>query len=522
MSRDTKPATRDVELEQMSWTRLLFALLSQRFTGRVALHQSSVGTRSVVFHGGFPVLCDWVAPGTGLSEVLAGAGLLDTAAAQAVRDAAPEDGFDAHAHVIAQGLVDHETADMALRDQCERRVAAITALREGTLTLSDDTGIAEEVVATLSAARTLRVIGRAVQEWVGPQRAAEELALFGSGKVQITASFAKYRERFGFDSSDLASVATLTEYGAFTFEDLAHFSGLDPVRAMQILYTLWSCNMLVEAEVQQPVPAARGRSEISLIIELLDGKIRGGADPMDVLAVDADASLGKIEDAYQELGRRLSDGLEEDSAASMRQRVGELQASLQDVRAAAHARRRVTARSVANKALKENKFERALGALEDLARLEPQDAEVQLDLAWARWQVSERDERALRSVSSMVAEALDGQPDLAKGHLYRGRLLKHEGKEDAALRAFDRAASLDARLIDAQREARALRSGVHSVESLREPSRTTKPEFKPAGIDKGPRSKYWSGPWPLIWVVSGLLIGGLLAAQIVLRLDMDF
>ncbi|MEM6290714.1 MAG: tetratricopeptide repeat protein [Myxococcota bacterium] len=519
---DESPNTRSVALEDTGWARLLFALLSQRFSGRIQLEQDGE-TRTVVFHGGFPILADYAVEGTGVSQILCSAGVLDDAAAEAMREAAPDDGLDAYQHAISTSLVDDDTAGMALRDQCEQRVGAIGGLTRGTLTLLDDTGIPEETAATLSAARVLRVINRSVREFCSPQRAEEALGHFEDRPLRITPSFAKYRDRFGFDQTDNASITTLVEYGDFCLEDLANFSMLDPVRGLQLLYTLYACNMLREAEeasaevsavtdLREQMAAAdggQGRSEISLVIELLGSKIQSGAQPFDILAISADASLEEIDAAYEDLCEKVRRG---EAAA--------LEGSLRDVRDAARARRGVTARAAAKKALKDRSYKRARSALRDLVTLDDGDVDARVDLAWVSWETSPKHAGAEGDLEAALNDAGD---EHAKALFYLGQLRKHQGKTAGALEAFDTAASLDPKLIDAQREARALRSGTRAgKDSSAKTSRSDGAAFKPKSKKSGPASKYWSGPWPTIWILSGILLGGMLIAQIVLRLDADF
>ena len=516
---EQNPNVRSVALEDTGWARLLFALLSQRFTGRIQLNQDGE-TRSVTFHGGFPILCDYAVEGTGVSQILAAAGVLDEGGAQAVRDAAPNDGLDAYRHAVQASLVDGDTAGMALRDQCEQRVGAIMGLMRGTLTLGDETGLAEETAASLSAARVLRVINRSVRDHCSPQRAEEALAHFEDRPIRIMPSYAKYRDRFGFDHADMASITTLVEYGDFRLEDLANFSMLDPVRGLQLLYTLYACNMLREAEEANAEVSAvtdlrdqisavddgTGRSEISLVIELLGSKIQSGAQPFDILAISADASLDEIDAAYEDLCEKVRRG---EAAA--------LEGSLRDVRDAARARRRVTARSAGKKALKDRRYKRARTAFQDLVTLDASDIDARVDLAWVSWEVSPKNRDAEAALEAVLDEA---KGEHARALFYLGQLRKHQGKTAAALEAFDSAAALDGKLIDAQREARALRSGTHPKKGSAKTSRTDGAAFKPK--KSGPTSKYWSGPWPTIWILSGILLGGMFVAQIVLRLDADF
>ena len=499
-------------LEDTGWSRLLFALLSQRFTGRAELDQEGT-RRSIVFKGGFAVWTDYDVPKTGFSEILASASMLGADEAAALAEVAPDDSIDAFQRAVADGTVDEETATMAMRDQCEQRLIA-TAGRRGELTLLDEVDLPAEVLERLEPARTLRVINFGVRTYCSPDRAERALEHLDGTDLTIGRAYAKYGERFGFDSGELGTLRLLGDRASFKLDDLLQISGLDAVRGVQLLYTLWSCNMLVEAGSEPDLPAedtSRGHSESSLVQELVVTKIETGAPPYEVLALAKDATLDDIDAALDDLGTKVA---------------GEVvAASLEELRAGAYQQREMAARTIARKALTDRRWARAVAALRDVNALHEDELPVALDLAWAVWNEGDRrgdaEARALDEAITACGEQDDNV--LARAMFYRGHVRKHQGRPKEALSAFERAAELDSRLLDAQREARALSGGGGVSGKQPKASSSLKgktiPKAKP---NTGPKSKYWTGAWPYIWVLAGVLLTVMVGAQILLRLDREF
>ncbi len=503
-------------LDDTGWARLLFALLSQRFTGRAELDQDGT-RRRVVFKGGFAIWTDYGVPKTGFSEILASASMLAADEAAALAEAAPDDSLDAFAKAVADGSVDEETASMAMRDQCEQRLIATAGCR-GELTLLDEVDLPVDLLERLEPARTLRVINFGVRTYCSPDRAERALEHLDDADLTIGHAYGKYGERFGFDSGELGTLRLLGDRTSFKLDDLLQISGLDAVRGVQLLYTLWSCNMLVEAGSEPELPpedASRGHSESSLVQELIVTKIESGAPPYEVLALSKDATLDDIDAALSELASKVA---------------GEVvEASLEELRTGAYTQREVAARTIARKALSDRRWGRAVAALRDVNALHEDELPVALDLAWSVWNDGDRrgdaEARSLDEAINACAEQDDSV--LARAMFYRGHVRKHQGRPKEALSAFERAAKLDPRLLDAQREARALAGGGGA--SGKQPKASTSlkgktiPKAKPnAKSNAGDMSKYWTGVWPYIWVLAGVLLAIMVGAQILLRLDREF
>jgi tetratricopeptide (TPR) repeat protein len=254
--------------------------------------------------------------------------------------------------------------------------------------------------------------------------------------------------------------------------------------------------------------------KIEALVAALQERIGSGAGAHEVLGIDKDADLATIDTAWQRLAAQLDPyALPEAIAPAFLQRVSEVRAALDEVRAASRARREALAEMSAQRLVREGKFAKALVMLEDLLLLRPHDTRAQASIAWCRYQMSARDardaEHALAALDAVIAE--DGS--YGPAHYFRGHVLREHGKTAEALLAFEQALALDPSNVDAERHARAIRSG----STLEDRPRDRLPQLTPEPTRK--RHALWTGAWPAIWIVSGLLLAGLGAAQIILRLD---
>ncbi len=505
---------RVVDLEDTGWARLLFALLSQRFTGRAELQQAGCD-RIIVFRGGFAVWTDFETPGTGVSKILCSAGMLDATDAEAVLAKAPADSLDAWDVLEEQGVVDAETVVMALRDQCERRLVAAASIRSGPLVLYDQTGLDQDVLDGLSPARTLRAINHAVRAYTSPDQAHEAMAELEDKQLCFTPGYAKHGARFGFVETERELLTLLEQRGTFALDELLHISAFDSVRGSQLLFTLWACGMLVEADsfdlsAEQSFP---GQAPRAPVLEMLGAKIEAGSSPFEVLSLGSSATLAEIEAAFERLDLKIQEANDTELAIALR-----------DVYKAARGQRWMSASSTGKRALSDRRWKRAVASLADVVELNPDDAESKLDLAWARWNAEDQREAEARVLEAEIRSMLDAQDlvrERARAYFYRGHLRKQQGRRREAIDSFERAAALDERLLDAQREARALGANKDAPAPARSAKKTPAKSSGAKQKDKAPRSKYWSGAWPVIWVLTGLLFAGLLAAQVILRLDIE-
>ena len=513
---DEAPQTRVVDLASTSWPRLLFALLSQRFTGSIAVEQQrpKPGTRTVIFWGGFPIWTDWVRPGTRLGELLVKAEALDPAKLeQAIADRGEEDDGRLGEYVCQRGLVDAEQVTDALREQCEQRLESIIGVSVGRVTISGDPLISEAEAEGLPPIDVLRVIQRGVRQHYDAQRIDVEMSSLAGMPLRITSTYGKYQERFGFSATELRQLGRLAQQPWVDVATLAATTDVDWIRTIQLLYTLWACQMLVAVEEpSQPLEVATPKVEA--LVAALQERIGSGAGAHEVLGIDKDADLATIDAAWHRLVTQLDPhALPEGTAPALVERVAEVRAAIDEVRAASRARREALAEMSAQRLVREGKFVKALVLLEDLVLLRPHDIKAQAAMAWCRYQTSTRGprdaEKALETLDAVIAE--DGSHGAA--HYYRGHVLREHGRTPEALLAFEQALALDPSNVDAERHARALRSGSRVDERPRDKL----PPLEPKPARK--RHPLWSGGWPAFWIISGLLLVAMGAAQIVLRLD---
>ena len=87
------------------------------------------------------------------------------------------------------------------------------------------------------------------------------------------------------------------------------------------------------------------------------------------------------------------------------------------------------------------RYERAVGAFEQLLRLDNQDPETHLNLAMSLRKVARPDEALVH-----LDEAIRLRPDYANAHYSRGVILNENGDREAAMSAFHRARRLDPQL----------------------------------------------------------------------------
>ena len=513
---DEAQDTRVVDLALTSWPRLLFALLSQRFTGAVWVEQpgDDAQRRTVTVWGGFPVWTDWALEGTRVGELLVAAGALDEAAVTAAVTAAKAASMRLGEYLLEQGTVSQEQVADALREQCERRIEAMFVMRDGQLTLSGDPGMSEDDAAALTQSGVLGVIQRGVCHYYDPDRIDAEMAGLSGAHLRITSSFEKYGERFGLSATELGSLQRLASLERIDVSELAATTDVDWVRTLQLLYMLWACQMLVPAE-DTSNPIKVDVSKVDALVGALQERIASGAGAHEVLGIDKDADLRSIDAAWQRLASQLDPvALGPEASEAMVSHVQQVRTALDEVRSASRARREALAEMSAGRLVREQKFVKALPLLEDLVALRPADVLARASLAWCRYQQSKREQRDATKALKVFDEAIRQDGSFAQIHYYKGYVLRDTGNGPMALVAFDQALALDPDNVDAERQARAIRSGVPPAKDRA----AEKVEFKPKGPQKH-RHALWSGPWPAIWILTGLLIIGLGAAQVVLRMD---
>ncbi len=226
-------------------TRLLFALLRQRFTGILQLDQpgSEAGSaqRRVWIRGGMPVFTDWDSDADRLGELLVSKGSIDAATLErGLRGVANGQG-PLGAILLQFGAIDAATRTDALRNQCARKLAHLFALRRAEVKIravDHDKGKADE----LAPINVLALIFRGVTTHLAA--AAIEAEMGGgvlAGDLVATPAFPRYQRQFGFVGHDLAVLDLLSR--GTTLAGM-RAPGVDSLRTLQIVYTLWACQML--------------------------------------------------------------------------------------------------------------------------------------------------------------------------------------------------------------------------------------------------------------------------------------
>lgn len=539
--------TQQVELSQVSLPRLLFALLRQRFSGTVTLQQPppQIGNRRVWFRGGMPVFTDWVEPQQVLGRVLLMARAIDENQFLVALEAMAAHGGLLGEHLQQQGVIDRATLLEGLRTQCARKLQAVFALRAGAAYVS--AAATDGLEPDLRPVNVLALILAGVGSCFDETRIDDELQVIARSPVQATASLAKYRAHFGFRPADAPIIDAIASGGtAWAFESQ---TTAGRTRVLQLMYTLWACQMLrATGPAQTPpspvrpaaappppatpidaggqstppsptvaapplrtspaprpptpsVPAAERPSAASppagdpddpFLAKLvaLERQLEEGAHAFALFDLPLTAGKRDVRRAWGDLSRLFHpDAQQSPDRAPLRDRVSKVFAGLseaqqllgdegertklresiehgdyeaakggQDATAQAHAvfRAELVAKE-ADKLLRANRFDRALARYREAASHNPDEPDVTAAIAWCEYQTSdkqpERSRLAYDSLSTVIREA----PKTSRAHYFLGFVLVDQGNPAAAIDSFTKAAEIDPRLIDAQRQARALK-----------------------------------------------------------------
>jgi curved DNA-binding protein CbpA len=382
---DPRPAgaAQQVRLEQIGFPRLLFALLRQRFTGRLELEQPPVGgdpavARSVWFRGGMPVFTDWASPGLVLGQVMLRDRLIDDEQLMTALQSMAEHGGLLGETLIAQGAAESRVVFEGLRRQCMAKMIEMFALRTGTVGVS--TG-SPELSDALVSVNVLELIPKGVSAHYDRERIANEMRGALGERLSASAAFQRYRTHFRFREDDNRALEAIVR-GGITLDKLEALAS-SPDRAVKIVYVLWACQMLQvggaaattpppASSVQPPrrpsaPPAAapspsspptdatpttspddperrpappkapaktdEGGSDDAFITELkaLEAKIEADAHAFDLLGIPLTAGKKEIRRAFSDLSRTFHpDGLQARGLGHLRERVSAAFATLSE------------------------------------------------------------------------------------------------------------------------------------------------------------------------------------------------
>ena len=221
----------------------------------------------------------------------------------------------------------------------------------------------------------------------------------------------------------------------------------------------------------------------------LEAKLAQGAHAFELFGLALSATKRDVRGAWAELSRKFHpDALQSQGRAHLHERVSKVFAALseaqqqlgdaeqrdklraaiergehelgkdgQDATARAHAafQSELLAKE-GDKLLRVNRFDRALDRYREAARYDDEDRDLQAAIAWCEYQLSPKAPPDVARVQTVLAKVIADAPRIARAHYFRGFALVDQGKPNAAIEAFRTANQLDPRLIDAERQARAL------------------------------------------------------------------
>lgn len=572
ITRPRGPA-KAVRLEQMPVPRLLFALLHKRFVGTIQLEQAEpAGPRTVWFQGGMPVYTDWISARAALGEVLRSEQMITEDQLNGALSTMAKEGGLLGPILVRLGHLDDAALQQGLMRQCRRKLLELFAIREGEVVLTAGPYEAPAFEKT----NALELIAAGVAAHYDETRVATEMAESFAAPLAGTEGLARYVAHFKFAAGDKPMLDALA--GATSYDALCRLPGASRRRAAQLVYTLWTCQMLragagavavvaspspstagratpktpaslraptptstapsssndrtasgtptgrapratptsVPRPTTQSTPAATSTGEIPAAVEVqqtpeqftaelgeLEAKVASKAHAFDLLGIAIDSGKREIRRAFGELSRRFHpDSLQARGLGDLRPRVSDVFAALSEAQALlsdetkreqlrdAVSRGITVAQSTADatamarsafesellakdgdKYLKAGRFDRAHEHYSRALQHTPDEPDLIGALTFCTYNLSHRTRedgmRAQKELAAVLADA----PLLARVHYFHGLVLRDLGAVDPALAALNRAMELDPRLIDAERQARALRSSRPAAPAAQEKPR---------------------------------------------------
>jgi len=525
MGTDTpggKP-TELVDLGQIGLPRLVFALLRERFSGLVTLSQPlpEPGERTIWFQGGMPIFTDWVSPDDRLGQILVETGQLTAAerdravlaVAQPVAGATHE---RLGHYLIRRRLLLTAQLRKTLRIQCARKLVHCFALRAGEAHVSADATAPAEDQTLGAQVNTLELIFAGVSAHYDLPRIAAEMGPLLEAPLRLRSSLERYRALFHFSQADEALLAAFAP--SATVAEAAAHTGQSHVRAAQIAYTLWACQMLKAADLSaRDVPtgahavppellAGPGRkvsigagatdparlADFTTQLEQLEAAMAAGAHAFELMGVPIDAGRPQVRAAWHTLSRRFHpDALAHHELGHLRERSATVFAGLNEAyqllcdpkqreelagllraggspgvapQTATSSAQAILATEVlvreGDLLLRAGNFERARERFTRAAALCPGEAELQAALAWCEYQCSPDRAAAREPTHAALRVALVQQPRCARAHYYLGLLHLHTGEDESALAAFASALEIEPEMLDARRQ-------IHAIELRR-------------------------------------------------------
>jgi tetratricopeptide (TPR) repeat protein len=502
-----------VDLARIPPPSLLFGLLSQRFTGRLEIdqHAPNAGARQVRFRGGMPTWTDWVQDGSRLGELAIAQGLASRAAIDVAVKAA--NGKRIGEQLVESGVLTQDKLAGLLRTQCMRRLLDLFALDGGEVRLVACNGDDDTSLLPLGV---LELIHRGITARYDNTRVRRELGAAWNGRFRATPGLARYVEQFKFRAEDGSVIGYIASGAEATVAELSAMPDASPSRVAQLLGVLWHCQMI---EGSAP---GNERGPFDEDLAALEARIAAGDDPIAIIGVDNDADASTIDTAWLELAARFDPRSLGEEDEALRSRVVKVATTLRQVRDSARRRRLAIAEMTGLRLVADGKHVRGLALLEEAITLGATGPDIECALAWARLHTLSRGEAELQQADVVLARTIAAHPDVAAAHYYRGCVLSWLGKNADATKSLERALELDPRLVDAERQLRALARGDRPAEPAKSRKKADAPPpmvGRPARASTNPLLS--PGYIRLYWF-AGVLLVLMIAANIVLRLDADF
>jgi len=515
---DVEQLQTTVELANVPPPSLFFGLLSQRFSGRLELDQTATGARRCVrFRGGMPMWTDWEQDGSRLGELAVAQAQVGRAAIDAALTKL--DGRRPLGQILVEdGALTPDKLAALLRAQCSRRLLDLFALERGTITLVAE---ADDHPGMLPV-NVLELIHRGVTSRYDATRLRRDLGAAWGGRFRANAALERYVEQFRFRPEDGSLLGYLASGAEASIAELAAMPDASEARAAQIVAVLWHCQMLEPTSEIVVDDLERFLADL----ESMETRLRANQDPTAIIGVDGDATASAIDSAWLQLAARFDPrALGDDVDDDLRSRVQDVSSALDDVRAAARRRRLALTEIAGLRLMGEGKFARSLALLEEAVSLGATGPEIECAVLWGQLQTQGRAEPELRRALAALDRTLAVHPDVAAGHYYRGCVLGWLGKSNEAAGAFRRALELDPRLVDAQRQLRAVSRGERVTDVAAAPRRRPDDAPPPMGPHRPhapPRHELLTPGYKRLYWITGILLAALVAANFILRLDADF
>lgn len=506
-----------VDLQAIGLPRLVFALLRQRFSGLLSVPQAEpdAGERSVWFQGGMPIFTDWVSASDSLGQILVETGQLTPEERDRATLALQSPGPEAAAsprerlghYLVRRRLLTTAQLRKALRIQCARKLVHAFAVRSGEAHVTGGESSAPVDENTLGAqVNALELIFAGVSAHYDLARVAAEMGRLYEAPLRIRSSLARYRAHFHFSTTDEALLAAFAP--SATIVEAAQRSGQSRLRAAQIAYTLWACQMLKGVEtareattgghpvVEAPVRKASigaGTTDPARLasftaeLERLEAGMRAGAHAFELMGVPLTAGRTEVKAAWHGLSRRFHpDALAHQELGHLRERSAAVFASLneayqilndtrqrEELAALLRAGGRPNGPNTpapttmeilesemltreGDRSLRAGHFDKALERYRLAAQRNPEDVELQAAIAWCEYQRS-ADKPGLRAATEATLRGvLARQPRCARAHYYLGLLYVQARDDETALAAFTSALAVEPEMLDAKRQIHAI------------------------------------------------------------------